>query len=198
MAFFLKAGIDADLRRPDQVFPYNPTAAQVAGESDDVDMVRLLVDHGADVTLQDDNGERPFLAAVLNKNVSLQSYLRALEPSAWHDPQKKIELLQSHGVTQDLIEFLQRDDRRIPVNSSNCTWIELHELLNVREMTWPGGPYLALLAGVDDSCACGAIAWSKRKRRLVIVDQEHDGVTVLGSWADFVADPASHIAKQWT
>ena len=197
VAFFLKAGIDADLRLPDQVFPFNPTAVHVAAENDDVDMVRLLVDHGADVTRQDDNGERPFLAAVLNKNVSLQSYLRALEPSAWHDPQKKIELLQSYGVTQDLIAFLQRDDRRIHVDSIDCSWIEFHELLNVHEMTWLGGPYLVLLAGVDDSCTCGTIAWSKRKRRLVIVDREHDGVTVLGNWADFVSDPASHIAKQW-
>jgi uncharacterized protein len=64
--FFLKSGIDPDLRRPGQVYPFNPTAAQVAARNDDSDMVRLLVDHGADVTLHDAFGERPFLAAVSN------------------------------------------------------------------------------------------------------------------------------------
>ncbi len=195
--FFLKAGIDPDLRCPDQVFPYNPTAVQVAAENDDVDMVRLLVDHGADVTLTDHNGVRPFLAAVFNRNATLQSYLRPLEPGAWHDPQRKIAWLKSCNVTPDLIAFLQRENRRLYVNSNECTWIEFHELLNVHELTWPGGPYLAIVAGVDDSCACKTLVWSTRKRRLAIVDQEHDQVTMLGTWADFVADPASQIARQW-
>ena len=195
--FFLKAGIDPDLRCPDQVFPYSPTAVQVAGENDDVDMVRLLVDHGADVTLTDDNGVRPFLAAVFNRNVTLQRYLRPLEPGAWHDPQRKIEWLKSCNVTPDLIAFLQRENRRLDVNSTACTWIEFHELLNVHELAWPGGPYLAIVAAVDDSCACRTLVWSKRKRRLAIVDQEGDRVTMLGTWVDFVADPASQIARHW-
>lgn len=195
--FFLKSGIDPDLRSPDQVFPYNPTAVHVAAENDDFDMVRLLVDHGADVTLPDDNGHRPFLAAVRNKNITLQSHLRALEPSAWHNPQKKIDLLKSYDVTPDLMEFLQREDRRVHVNSSDCAWIELHALLNVHEMRWKGGLYLALLAGADESCACGTLAWSKRKRRLVIIDEEHQQITMIGSWSKFVGDPASHIARQW-
>jgi hypothetical protein len=195
--FFLKAGIDPDLRSPDMVYPFSPSAVQVAAANDDFDMVRLLVDHGADVTLQDAFGERPFLAAVNNKNVVLQSYLRALEPGAWHDPQRKIELLQSYGVTQDLIEFLQCNDRRIHVGSDHCSWLDFHHLLNVRELDWSGGPYLVLLADLDDGCACGWISWSKRKRRLVVVDEEHYEFTLLGSWAEFVADPMSQIAKQW-
>jgi ankyrin repeat protein len=195
--FFLASGMDPDLRQPSQVYPYNPTAVQVAAEHNDFDMVRLLVDHGADVTLQDDNGNRPFLAAVSNKNGPMQSYLRALEPAAWHSPESKIAFLQDCGVTQDLIEFLQRADRRIYVNTSDCTWLDFHELLNVHEMRWPGGPYLALLAEVDKSCACGALAWSKRKRRLVIIDQEYDKIIPLGSWSEFVAEPGAHLAKQW-
>jgi uncharacterized protein len=196
--FFLAAGLDPNLRCPNQVYPYNPTALQVAAEKDDFDMVRLLVDHGASVTLQDENGGRPLLAAVQNGNLALQRYLRALEPSAWHDPEKKITLLKSYGVTQDLIAFLQREDRRIQVNSRDCTWLDFHELLNVQEMTWAGRPYISLLAGMDRECSCGALAWSKHKRRLVIIDQEYDRVTVLGSWAEFVADPSTHLAKQWS
>jgi ankyrin repeat protein len=36
--FFLKSGIDPDLRRPGQVYPFNPTAAQVAARNDDFDI----------------------------------------------------------------------------------------------------------------------------------------------------------------
>jgi hypothetical protein len=195
--FFLKAGIDPDLQTPDMVFPFAPTAVQVAARNDDFDMVRLLVDHGADVTLADAFGERPFLEAVSNKNVVLQSYLGSLEPSAWHDPQRKIALLQSFGVTDDLIEFLQHKDRRVYVNSKHCTWLDFHHLLNVRELGWSGGPYLVLLADRDYHCACGWIAWSKRKRRLVAIDEEHDEVTMLGSWREFVADPEASLSKQY-
>ena len=65
-------------------------------------------------------------------------------------------------------------------------------------MTLPGGTYLLLLAGQDERGACGMIAWSKRTRRLVIIDVEHDEATLLGSWAEFIADPAGQIAKQWS
>jgi uncharacterized protein len=194
--FFLKAGVDPNLRTADQVFPYNPTAVQVAAGNDDFDMVRLLVDHGADVTLADDWGSRPFLAAVAHRNIAMQEYLRALEPAAWHDPARKVALLESYGVTRDLIAFLQRDDRRITVRSDHCSWLDFHHLLTVHAFDWNGEPFLALLAGQDDGCACGLIAWSKHKRRLAIIDQEHDGVTRLGSWADFVADPGRALAKQ--
>jgi hypothetical protein len=144
--FYLKAGVDPNLRRACQVFPHNPSAVQVAAENDDAGMVRLLINHGADVTLQDDYGRRPFLAAIRNRNPALQSYLRSLEPSAWHDPQIKIDALRGFGVTQDLIDFLQGANRRVYVNLDDCTWLDFHELLNVHEMNWSGGRYLMLLS----------------------------------------------------
>jgi hypothetical protein len=67
----------------------------------------------------------------------------------------------------------------------------------VRELDWSGGPYLVLLAEIDYECACGWISWSKRKRRLVIIDEEHSEITMLGSWGEFVSDPETNLAKQW-
>jgi uncharacterized protein len=195
--FFLKAGIDPNLRRADQVHPSNPTAVLVAAENDDFDMVRLLVDHGADVTLQDDNGERPFFAAAFNKNIPMQKYLRALEPDSLHDPERKIDLLKSYGVTQDLIEFLQREDRRIHVNSGDCKWLDFHDLLSIREMNYDGDLYLVLFPAVDDCCPCWPLAWSKHSNCLVMINRDDVQETIIGSWADFVAAPVSYIPTQW-
>jgi uncharacterized protein len=99
--FFLAAGIDPNLRCPDMVFPHSPTAVHVAAEKNNFEMVRLLVSHGADATLADDKGSRPYLSAVFNKNTPMSSYLRALEPPEWHDPEKKIALLESYGVPRN-------------------------------------------------------------------------------------------------
>jgi uncharacterized protein len=195
--FFLRAGIDPNIRRPDMVFPYSPTAVHVAVQKNDFGLVRLLVEHGADVTLADADGVRPYLSAALNKNVEMQEYIRALEPTEWHDPRTKIALLQSYGAPQGLIEFVQRENRRIEINAEYCEWIELLSLLNIYELKWPGGPYLALLANVDDHASCGLLAWSKRRKKLAIIDQEHDETFALGTWEKFVANPEAELAKQW-
>lgn len=195
--FFLDAGLDPNMRRADMVFPYNPTALHVAVQKNDFEIVRLLVERGADVTLADNDGSRPYVSAALNKNVPMQEFIRALEPPDWHDPATKIRLLKSYSVPQGLIDFVQREDRRIQVGAEYCDWIELLSLLNIYEMKWPGGPYLALLADVDDLASCGLLAWSKRKGKLAIIDQEHDETTVLGSWEKFIANPGAELAKQW-
>lgn len=197
VAFFLANGIDPNLQTGDMVHPNAPSAAQVAAQNNDFEMLKLLVEAGADVTRPDSNGSRPYLAAAQNNNVEMMEYLQAREPADWHDAGKKAELLRSHGVPQALIDFLQGDKLRITVNSENCEWLELLPLTSVFELNWQGGAYFMLLAGVDDYCDTGALAWSQREKRLVLIDQEHDGITKLGSWDEFIRDPGVQLEKQW-
>lgn len=195
--FFLAQGIDPNIRAPDMVHPNNPTAVQVAASRNDFEIVRLLVEHGADITLEDADGRRPFLEAAFNRNIDMQEYFRRLEPADWHDPIKKIAFLRECGLPDALIVFLQRQDRKIAVNAGGCSWIELSVLLNVHEMRWRGRAYIALMSDKDDRCACGLLVWSKAKRRLAIIDQEHDEIVLLSSWDKFIADPDKYLAMQW-
>ena len=44
---------------------------------------------GADITIADKYGDRPYTVAAQNKNQELADYLKALEPENWHNEQEK-------------------------------------------------------------------------------------------------------------
>jgi len=197
--YFLSQGFDPNLRAADMVDPANQSAVEMAAMKNDLPMVKLLVEHGADVTLTDVNGSRPYLWALHHGNGEMEVYLRALEPADWHKPEKKIELLRSYGAPETLIEFVQRDNRRIDLSDCDCDceYLDIRDLRAIYEFKWSGSSFLNLMAGVDDMCGCGELVWSKKRKRLALVDQEHDEITWLDSWEAFLGDPGAALAKQW-
>lgn len=58
------------------VFPYASTPVTEAARSSNFPMVRWLVEQGADITLSDKYGDRPYSVAVQNKNQELAEYLK--------------------------------------------------------------------------------------------------------------------------
>ncbi|MEM7281676.1 MAG: ankyrin repeat domain-containing protein [Pseudomonadota bacterium] len=194
--FFLAEGMDPNLRTPDMVHPSNPTAVHVAAENDNFAMVKLLVSHGADVTL-DSNGGRPFHAAVANQNSAMIDFIRDLEPPEWHDLGIKLKQLQSLGLSENLLEFLQREDRKIPLNTCGCSWIELLPLLCVTKSQWQDEFVVQLMADLDDSCSCGSLVWSPGRKKLAFIDIEHDETTWLEDWDAFITNPNLYVEKQF-
>jgi hypothetical protein len=196
--YFLSQGFDPNTRVADMVHRSNPSAVEAAAMKNDFEMVKLLVEHGADVTLTDANGSRPYLWALHHNNGQMEAYLRALEPADWHDPAKKIELMRSYGAPEALIEFVQLEDRRINLRGeAGCEYLDISNLAAVYEFKWSGGLFLNLFGGVDDMCGCGELVWSKKRMRLALIDTEHDEITWLGSWADFIRDPGAALGKQF-
>ena len=76
----LEKGADINYHKPDMVFPYASTPVTEAARSNNFSMVRWLVEQGADITLVDKYGDRPYSVAVQNKNQEMADYLKALEP----------------------------------------------------------------------------------------------------------------------
>lgn len=60
----LEKGADIDYHKPDMVFPYASTPVTEAARSNDFDMVRWLVENGADIKIADKYGDRPYTIAV--------------------------------------------------------------------------------------------------------------------------------------
>ncbi len=193
--FFIAQGIDPNIRKPDLVFPYNPTAVTVAASNDDFDLVRYLVQHGADVTLADDYGQRPFLWAVKNKNHPMQAFLQGLEPEAWHNEENSAAFLRSYKVSQELIAFLREGKLRIELENQQIAFIEFHAITNLREVTWKRSKFLDLLAQVDRYSEEDFLVWLKKERKLGSVDYEHEELKVLCSWPQFISAPSRWIDR---
>ena len=102
----LEKGADINYHKPDMVFPYASTPVTEAARSNNFPMVRWLVEQGADITLVDKYGDRPYSVAVQNKNQEMADYLKALEPEEWHNEQEKVRQLMPYKLPAKLVEYL--------------------------------------------------------------------------------------------
>ena len=93
--YLVQKGTDINYHKPDMVFPYASTPVTEAARHNDFSMVRWLVEHGADITIPDKYGDRPYTVAVQNKNLEMAAYLKALEPEDWHNEQEKVRQLKT-------------------------------------------------------------------------------------------------------
>ena len=94
----LEKGADINYHKPDMVFPNASTPVTEAARSNNFSMVRWLVEQGANITIADKYGDRPYTVAVQNKNQELADYLKALEPEDWHNEQEKIRQLMPYKL----------------------------------------------------------------------------------------------------
>jgi uncharacterized protein len=187
--FFIAQGIDVNLHAPNQVFPHNPTALAVAAANGDLPMVKLLVEHGANVLLTDAYGYRPYHEAAKHGHAEVQAYLKNLEPAELHDEELRAKALAGEGLPAALIELLRSDDRRMELGDSNIGGVRFHPVTDVPEINWQGRRFFNLLAKADNNGAEGLLVWSPADGKLACADFEHGEFHVLSTWEEFIAEP---------
>ena len=113
--FFLAHGVDINFRARDQVFSDSATPLLVAARNRDLNLCRLLVEHGADVSLSNRDGDRPYTVAVEQDDAALAAYFKSLEPPELHSLANRLHELKPYKLPPDLLDFLQGAQR-----ASNC------------------------------------------------------------------------------
>lgn len=190
----LEAGVDVNLHQPDMVFPYNPTAVCVAAQNNDFNTVKLLVEKGADVTIKDQYGERPYNAAVANKNEEMIAYLRALEPPEWHEEAQRLAELKKYKIPAKLLALLKSDHRRMEIpGNAYVSYIEFNRIVDLKEVNWNKHTFLDLLSDADNYGAEGLLVWYPKKKCLASADYEHGELKELGSVDDFLRNPGEQL-----
>ncbi|MBS7226347.1 MAG: ankyrin repeat domain-containing protein, partial [Clostridiaceae bacterium] len=147
----LEKGADINYHKPDMVSPYASSPVTEAARSNNFPMVRWLVEHGANITLVDKYGDRPYSVAVQNKNQEMADYLKALEPEEWHNEQEKIRQLMPYKLPAKLVEHLKTGPLRLEFPEQKWVkWAELYSYMDVQEMTWKRKKLLSLMVQMDN------------------------------------------------
>ena len=189
----LEKGADINYHKPDMVFPYASTPVTEAARSSNFPMVRWLVEQGADITLSDKYGDRPYSVAVQNKNQELAEYLKALEPEEWHNEQEKIRQLMPYKLPAKMVEYLKTGPLRLEFPEQKWVkWAELYSFPDVQEMTWKRKKLLSLMVQMDNYSDY-LLLWSPRDKKLWYLDIEHEEFHPLAKWDDFIADPGRYL-----
>jgi hypothetical protein len=189
----LEKGADINYHKPDMVFPYASTPVTEAARANDFPMVRWLVEQGADITIADKYGDRPYTVAVQNKNQELADYLKALEPEDWHNEQEKVRQLMPYKLPAKLVEYLKTGPLRLEFPEQEWVkWAEFYSFMDVQEMTWKRKKLLSLMAAMDNYSDY-LLLWSPRDKKLWYLDIEHEEFHPLAKWEDFISDPGRYL-----
>lgn len=197
LKYLLDQGVDINYNKPDMVYPYQATPLTVATRIGNMAMVKFLIEHGADVTLAEKNGERPYTIAVSNKNTVLADYLKSLEPDEMHDMENKKYELKKYKLTDELVSFLTGDKLRLELaqNEYEIGHIDFFTLTDTIEMKVGKQKLLRLSADIDNYSDL-QLVWNPKKKGLIgCYDEEHQTYADLCSFTEFLASPEMHLMK---
>lgn len=191
--YLIQNGADIDYHKPDEMFPYASTPVIEADRQNDFHMVRWLVGQGADITIPDKYGDRPYTLAVQNKNQEMAAYLRNLEPEDWHNEENRAQQLAAYKMPTEMVEYLKTGPLRLEFpEQDEVQWAELYSYMDVLEVTWKREKLLSVMAQMDNYPDY-LLLWNPKDKRLWYLDVEHEEFHALATWEDFIADPGKYL-----
>ena len=190
--FFIHNGVDINYNKPDSVYPFKPTPLCVAARYVDLQMCTYLVDHGADVTITEKDGMRPYSIAVERGDMEMAEYFKTLEPPEFHDIQNKIDQLKPFKLPKSLVSFLDGDTLYFELPDSDFISIEFLPLLDTVPFKMGRRKLLRLskeLGEYND----WQIVWDRKSKKIGCYDTEHQELRELCKFDEFMADMSGQL-----
>ena len=185
--FFVHNGVDINYNKPDSVYPFKPTPLCVAVRYVDLQMCKYLIDHGADVTITEKDGMRPYSIAVEKGDMEMAEYFKTLEPPEFHDIQNKMDQLKPFKLPKALVSFLEGDTLYFELPDSDFISIEFLPLIDTVPFKMGRRKLLRLskeLGEYND----WQIVWDPKSKKIGCYDTEHQELRELCKFDEFMAD----------
>ncbi|GIN40067.1 ankyrin repeat domain-containing protein [Heyndrickxia oleronia] len=197
LKYLLDHGVDINYNKPDMVYPYQATPLTVAVRMGNLAMVKFLIERGADVTLAEKGGERPYTIAVSNKHTVLADYLKSLEPAEIHNLENKKHELKKYKLPDELVTFLTGDELRLELeqNEFEIGYIDFFTLTDTIEMKLGRQKLLRISADIDNYSDLQLVWNPKKKGQIGCYDVEHQTYADLCSFTEFRAQPEMYLIK---
>ena len=190
--FFINNGVDINYNKPDSVYPFNPTPLCVAARYVDLQMCKYLVEHGADVTITEKDGMRPYSIAIEKGDMEMAEYFKNLEPAEYHDKQNKMDQLKPFKLPKGLVSFLEGDTLYFELPDSDFISIEFLLLIDTIPFKLGRRNLLRLskeLGEYNDY----QIVWDPKSKKISCYDMEHQELRELCKFDEFMADMSGQL-----
>lgn len=194
LEFFLKNGVDINYHEPDMVYPFKPTPLCVAARYVDMPMCKYLVEHGADVTLAEKDGMRPYSIALEKGDLELAEYFKSLEPSEYHNLLNKMDELKPYKLPKILIDFLQRENLHFDIQDCDFGYIDFFPLIDTIPMK-VGKQKLLRISKITGDYEYIDIVWNPKSKQIAYYDKEHDELGNICGFEEFLKDISTYMQK---
>ena len=190
--FFIHNGVDINYNKPDSVYPFKPTPLCVAARYVDLKMCKYLVEHGADVTITEKDGMRPYSIAIEKGDMEMAEYFKSLEPTEFHDIQNKMSQLKPFKLPKALVSFLEGDTLYFELPDSDFISIEFFPLIDTIPFKL-GRRYLLRLSKELGEYNEWQIVWDPISKKIGCYDIEHQDLRELCKFDEFLADMSGQL-----
>jgi hypothetical protein len=157
-------------------------------------MCKYLVGHGADVTLAEKSGMRPYNIAVERGDDEMAAYFKSLEPAEFHSLQNKLLELKDYKLPKSLMDFLQGGNLRLNLSDADIAFIEFFSLADTVPMKI-GRKKALRLSKQTDNYSHIELVWNPKTKMIAYWDTEHEEFADIAPFDDFIANAAAYMQK---
>ena len=190
--FFIHNGVDINYNKPDSVYPFKPTPLCVAARYVDLKMCKYLVEHGADVTITEKDGMRPYSIAIEKNDMEMAEYFKSLEPVEFHDIQNKMDQLKPFKLPKALVNFLEGNQLYFELPDSDFISIEFFPLIDTIPFKLGRRNLLRLSKELGEYNEW-QIVWDPKIKKISCYDLEHQELRELCKFDEFMADMSGQL-----
>lgn len=163
-----------------------------------LECVRYLLDHGADPSLKNHYGERPYHLAKQEKHQEVMKLIAAYEPKSVQDLDQKRDELKKAGLPKQILDDLGEESTRIELQDCRyMDYIIYCSIMDVSVAEIDGQTMISLLFETDDYDAFGFLVWLPTRKVLASYDVEHQNLMILHdvTWKKFRKSPGAIIDR---
>ena len=192
--FFIKNGVDINYNAADSVYPFKPTPLCVAARYVDLKMCKYLVENGADVTITEKDGMRPYSIAVEKGDEEMAEYFKQLEPEEYHSIQNKLDELKPFKLPKAVMDFLQSEELHFELKDCDFKWIEFFSLIDTVPIKKGRQKILRISKQTGDYDHI-YIVWNPKTKKVAFYDIEHEEMKDICSFEEFINDMPAYMQK---
>ena len=157
-------------------------------------MCKYLVENGADVTITEKDGMRPYSIAVEKGDEEMAEYFKELEPDSYHSLHNKLDELKPFKLSKAVMDFLQGDELHVELNDCDFKWIEFFSLTDTIPMKKGRAKFLRISKSTGDyDHIC--IVWNPKTKKVAFYDEEHEEMRDMCDFSEFINDMPLYMQK---
>ena len=164
----------------------------VAARYVDLKMCKYLVEHGADVTITEKDGMRPYSIAIEKGDMKMAEYFKALEPAEFHDIQNKMDQLKPFKLPKVLVNFLEGDTLYFELPDTDFISIEFFPLIDTIPFKLGRRNLLRLSKELGEYNDL-QIVWDPKTKKISCYDIEYQELRELCKFDEFMADMSGQL-----
>ena len=191
--FFICHGVDINYNKSDIVFPNGETPLCIAARNANFDMIEYLVTNGADVTIPDKMGMRPYDFALERGDLKMIEYFKKLDYTELYNPHGKQLKLKKYKLPNSLIQFLQKQNPYLEFGKNyTIPYIKFFSLADTVEMKVGQIEVLRISMETGDYPDL-LMVWNPKNQCISYYDYEHEEFGNIATFDQFMKYPGEYV-----